>query len=173
MNSLSKFQWLSSSTPQNWYIFTNFSAFSASKLLFILDHTKLYVEKTHSIDDELAGHAHKLDMNQQSLCGSGFSLFTVRMVAKPYHFGMNWPATLVENKDCVHFFTFHFECRNRHNKLYLYNSENCDIAWCNKNNSEWGFSVFLKNITKSSFFLKNKNNIKKNKSYVGWENFFF
>ena len=35
----------------------------------------------HSIDDELAGHAHKLDVKQQSLCGSGFSLFAVRMVA--------------------------------------------------------------------------------------------
>jgi len=30
---------------------------------------------------ELAGHAHKLDVKLQSLCGSGFSLFAVRMLA--------------------------------------------------------------------------------------------
>jgi len=55
----------------------------------MLDHTKRYVEKIHSIDAELAGHVHKLDVKLQSLCGSGFSLFAVRMLAKPYHFGMN------------------------------------------------------------------------------------
>jgi len=49
----------------NRYIATNFSAFSASKLFLILDHTKSYVEKIHSIDAEVAGHAHKLDMKLQ------------------------------------------------------------------------------------------------------------
>jgi len=44
------------------YIFTNFSAFSASKLFLMLGHTKPYVEKIQSKDAELAGHAHKLDM---------------------------------------------------------------------------------------------------------------
>jgi len=38
----------------------------------ILDHTKSYIEKIHSLDAELAGHAHKLDMKLQSLCGSDF-----------------------------------------------------------------------------------------------------
>ena len=42
-----------------------------------------------AIDAELAGHADKLDMKLQSLCGNGFSLFAVRILAKPYHFGVN------------------------------------------------------------------------------------
>jgi len=50
-----------------------------------LDRNKSFVEKIHSIDAELVGHAHKLDMNLQRLCGNGFSLFAVRMLAKPYH----------------------------------------------------------------------------------------
>jgi len=41
----------------------------------MLDHTKRYVEKIHYIDAELAGHVHKRDVKQQSLCASGFSLF--------------------------------------------------------------------------------------------------
>ena len=44
-----------------------------------------------AIDAELAGHADKLDMKLQSLCGNGFSLFAVRILAKPYHFGVNRP----------------------------------------------------------------------------------
>ena len=38
-----------------------------------------------AIDAELAWHADKLDMKLQSLCGNGFSLFAVRILAKPYH----------------------------------------------------------------------------------------
>ena len=86
---MSKFYWLSSSALHNRYILTNFSARSASKLFLMLNHTKQHVEKIHSIDSELAGHAHKLGMKPQSLCGNGFSLFTVRMLAKPYHLGVN------------------------------------------------------------------------------------
>jgi len=44
----------------------------------MLDDIKPYVEKT-LIDGELTGHAHKLDVKLQSFCGSGFSLFAVRM----------------------------------------------------------------------------------------------
>jgi len=33
----------------------------------MLDHTKLYVEKMHYIDAELAGHVHKLDVKLQSV----------------------------------------------------------------------------------------------------------
>jgi len=36
-----------------------------------------------AIDAELAGHADKLDMKLQSLCGNDFSLFAVRIFAKP------------------------------------------------------------------------------------------
>jgi len=42
-----------------------------------------------AVDAELARHADKLDMKLQSLCGNGFSLFAVLILAKPYHFGMN------------------------------------------------------------------------------------
>jgi len=45
----------------------------------------------HAIDAELAGHADKIDMKLQSLCGNVFSLFAVRILARPYHFGVNWP----------------------------------------------------------------------------------
>jgi len=63
----------------------------------MLDHTKTYVEKIHYKDTELPGH--KLDVKMQSLCVSGFSLFTVRVPAKSYHYGMNRPTTLCENKN--------------------------------------------------------------------------
>jgi len=42
-----------------------------------------------AIDAELAGHADILDMKLQSLCGNGFSLFAVRILAKPHYFGVN------------------------------------------------------------------------------------
>jgi len=43
-----------------------------------------YVEKIHYIDAEPAGHVHELDVKLLSLCGSGFSLFAVHVVAKPH-----------------------------------------------------------------------------------------
>jgi len=55
----------------------------------MLDHTKRNVEKIHYIDAELAGHVHKRDVKLQSLRESGFSLFAVRLLAKPYQFGVN------------------------------------------------------------------------------------
>jgi len=55
----------------------------------MLDHAKLYIEKIHYIDAELAGHVHKFDVKLQILCGSSFSLFAVRILAQPYHFGVN------------------------------------------------------------------------------------
>jgi len=81
----------------------------------MLDHTKPYVEK--------------IQYRCWSLCERSFFLFAVRMLAKPYHFGVNWPTTLCENEDGVHFFTLKFECHNRYNKLLLCNAENGDIAW--------------------------------------------
>jgi len=54
----------------------------------MLDNTKTYVEKIHSTDTELAGHAHKLDVKLQRLCGSSFSMFAV-LLAKPYQYGVN------------------------------------------------------------------------------------
>ena len=38
----------------------------------MLYHTKMYVEKMHSINAELAGYSHKLDVKVQKLCGSVF-----------------------------------------------------------------------------------------------------
>jgi len=55
----------------------------------MLEHTKPYVGKTNSTDSEEAGHADILDVKLQRLCGSGFSLFAVRMLAKPYHLDVN------------------------------------------------------------------------------------
>jgi len=45
----------------------------------MLDHTKLYAVKIRCTDAELEGHAHKLDMKLQKLCGSGFSLLAVHI----------------------------------------------------------------------------------------------
>jgi len=48
----------------------------------------------------------------------------------------------------------------------LRNSENGDIAWCNANNTEWGFYVFLNN--KNLFLFKTpKKRVKKQKAQVG------
>ena len=108
----------------------------------------------HSIDAELAGHTHKFNIKLQSLCGNGFSRFAVCMLAKPYYLGVNWPTTLRENKDRVHFFSLNFDSYNIYNKLLLCNSENGDIAWWNKINLQCGFSVFLEKRTKSCFYLQ-------------------
>jgi len=89
------------------------------------------------------------------------------MLAKSYHFGVNWPTTFCENEDGVHFFTLNFECHNRHNKLLLCNFKDGDIAWCNVNNTEWGFCVFF--ITKTCFLKKTtkKTDWKNKKTLVG------
>jgi len=55
----------------------------------MLEHTEPYVAKINSVDAGLAGHATKFYMKLQRLCGSGCSQFAVRMLAKPYHFGVN------------------------------------------------------------------------------------
>ena len=124
----------------------------------MLDHTKPYVEKMHwYIDAELAGHIHKLGVKLQSV-GVAFLCLLCAFLPKPCHFGVNWPTTLCENEDGIHFFTLKFECHNRYNKLLLCNSENGDIASCNKNNSKWGFCVFCTKRTKNCFYSKNKNN---------------
>ena len=95
-------------------------------------------------------------MKLQSLCGNGFSLFALRVLAKRCQFVVSWPTTLCENKDGMHFFTLKFECNIRYNKLLLCNSENGDIARCNKNNSEWGFCVFLRKNKIQFLFKKTK-----------------
>jgi len=74
-----------------------------------LDNTQLYVEKIPCVDAELAVHAHNLDMKLRNFCGSGFSLFAVRMLAKPFHEGVNKPTGQCKNKDGVHIFTLNFE----------------------------------------------------------------
>jgi len=156
---LSKFYWLSSSALQNRYILIQFSAISALKLFLMLDHTKLYVEKMHYIDAELAGHVHKLDVKLQSVWVAFLCLLCV-FLPKPCPFGVNWPTTLCENKDGIHFFTLKFECHNRYNKLLLCNSENGDIASCDKNISKWSFCVFLCKKNKKLFLFKKTKNEK-------------
>jgi len=94
----------------------------------MFDHTKPYIEKIHYADAELSGHVHILDVKLQSLCGSGFSLFAALILAKLYHFGVNWPTTLGENKDGVHMFTLRLECRNSYNNLLFCDSANGNTA---------------------------------------------
>jgi len=79
------------SSAQSVYFLTNFSAFSASKLFLILDHTKPYIEKINSIGAELAAHAHKPDvkMKLHNLCANGLSVFAARLLAKLYLLGVN------------------------------------------------------------------------------------
>ena len=107
-----------------------------------------------------------------SLCGSGFTLFAVRVLAKLYHFGVNWSTTFCKNKDGVHFFTLKFECHNRYNNLLLCNSENGDIAWRNKNR----FLCFFRKEQKPVSFQKyKKNRIEKSTKTGGlfWKKRFF
>ena len=96
------------------------------------------------------------------------SLFAVHVLDKPYHFGVNWSTTLCKNKDVEHFFILNFE-NHEYNKLLLYNSENGDVAWCNKNkqnNSECVFCVFPKK-KKKPVYLKKQQKIGFEISQVG------
>jgi len=71
----------------------------------MLNHTKRYAEKIHSIDAELAGHVHKLHLKVPSSCASGFSLFAARMLAKPCHFEVNLPTTLSKTRMGTSFYS--------------------------------------------------------------------
>ena len=64
----------------------------------------------------------------------------------------HWPTSFCEKKGGVHFFTLKFGRHNRYEKLLLCNSASGDIAWCNKNNSKWGFYFWIR--TKTCFFSK-------------------
>jgi len=64
--------------------FNQFFFLLCIQAVFSVGHTKPYIEKLHWIDAKLAGHVHKLDVELQNLCGSDFSLFVVRILAKPY-----------------------------------------------------------------------------------------
>jgi len=48
----------------------------------ILDHTKSCIDKIHSTDAELAGHAHKLDKTAEFVWE--WFMLVVCMLAKPY-----------------------------------------------------------------------------------------
>ena len=116
-----------------------------------------------------------LTWNCRVCVGVGSSLFAVGMLSKPYQLEVHWPTAHCEIKDGVHCFTLNFECHNRYNRLLLCNSENSNIVWWNKNNSEWAFSVFFEEITKSCFFLKNPKNgfLKKQVGCFFWKKMFF
>ena len=110
----------------------------------MLDHTKPYIEKIHHIDVELAGYVYELDLKLRSLYGSGFSLFAVRVLAKP----LEWIDQQHFAKTKLGYISLLWNL----NAIIgiLCNSANDGIAWCNKNNSEWGL-FFFKN--KDLFFL--------------------
>ena len=69
----------------------------------------LMLKKIHSTDAELAGHTHKLDVKQQKLCGSGFSSFAVRMLAKPYQHWSELTNDNLRKQRWVHFFPLFWE----------------------------------------------------------------
>jgi len=81
-----------------------------------------------SIDAKLAEHVLKLDVILQRLFASGFSLFAVRMLVKPYHFGLNLPTTLAKTKMGYISLPSVLNSIISNNKLLLCNSQNGDIA---------------------------------------------
>ena len=127
----------------------------------MLGHIKPYVEK-HSVDAELAGHAHKLDMKQQRLCGSGFSLFAVCMLAKPYYFSLQQHFM----KTKVGYISLPFECQNKllHTILFTiitsyYHVILKMVTWHDAIKAiENVLFDFLKKRTKVCFSLTNPNN---------------
>jgi len=52
----------------------------------MLDNTKAYVEKMHTVGAELTGHTHKFDIKLRKLFGSGFPLNAVQKLTKCHHF---------------------------------------------------------------------------------------
>jgi len=105
-NSLSKFYWSSSSASVKSVYFNQFLCLLCTKLFLMLDHTKPHIAKHTHVDAELAGHVHKIEAKLQGLCLSGFSLFPVRILSKPYHFGVNRPTAICESKEEVHTFLY-------------------------------------------------------------------
>jgi len=89
MNKINKILVIFFSSAKSVYLVKIFSAFFASNLFLTLENPKPYVEKIRSYDAELARHVHKRDVKLQSLRVNGFSLFSVRVLAKPYHIGVN------------------------------------------------------------------------------------
>jgi len=84
------------------------------------------------------------------LCAFLLSFTTLKWIGQQ-HFAKT-------KRDGVHFFTLKLECHNSYNNLLLCDSANGDIAWCNKNKSEWGFCVFLKKERKPVSFQKTPKN---------------
>ena len=94
------------------------------------------------IEAELAGHVHELDVTLQSfvvvaflclLCTCLSSLATLEWIDQQHLRKQKWGT----------FFTLKFKCHNWYNKL-LFNSKDCNIVWCNKNNAGWDFCVFFR-----------------------------
>ena len=106
-----------------------------------------------------------LTWNCRICVGVAFLCLLCAFLPNPYHFLANWPttpSTVCEDKDWVHSFTLKLDCHNSYNKWWLCNSANCDLAWCNENNSECFFWVLKKPKT---CFIK-KNGFKKSRRVV-------
>ena len=103
----------------------------------MLDHTKPYVEKIRYIDAELTGHVGYINLTWNGRVCVGVVFLYLLCAFLPNFTTLEWiDQQLYENKDGVHFFTLGFECHERYNKLLLGDSQNGDIAWFNKYNSE-------------------------------------
>ena len=129
----------------------------------MLDHNTPYLEKMHYIDAELAGHVHELDVKLQSLYGSGFSFFTLRVLAKP---------TTLQLIDQQHFTKTKMEyisLPSNFNAMIGISSYYCVIlkfvilhhAKKTVQNGVFVFLFFLKNKSKQSVQKKQRNRIKK------------
>ena len=127
----------------------------------MLDHTKPYIENIHYADAELSGHAYELDVKLQSLCGSCFLCFLCAFSCQALPLWSELTNNTLRKKDGVHFFILTLECHNSYNRLLLCNSANGDIAWWNKNNSEWGFCVFFTKRIKTCIISIKKKQIKR------------
>jgi len=105
-------------------------------------------------------------------CRGCFSLFAVCMLTnyQPLPLRSELTNNTLRKQRWVPFFSLKFECHNRYNKLLKCNSENGDVAQCNKNNFKMGAFRFSLRKNKNLFLFKKQKNIKKNKN--GWVVFF-
>jgi len=89
------------------------------------------------IHAELAGHVGYINLTWNGKVYVGMAFLCLLCAWSPNLTTLKWiDQQHCENKNGVHFFTLKFKCHNRYKKLSLCNSENGDIAWCNKITSE-------------------------------------
>jgi len=97
---------------------------------------------------ELADHAYKLDVKLAEFVWEWFFGLYVILSVCCAHACQALPLrselinNTLRNQRWDTFFYLNFECHNRYKKLLMSNSENSDMAWWTKNNSECLFFLF-------------------------------